>query len=178
MRRHVRAGWPAAGAAALLLWLCGPALAAALTGSPQIIDGDTLELAGQRIRLFGIDAPDLDQLCRHGGRDYQCGKVARATLWDLVAGLDVNCAPAAEVPAPDGVTAATCSAGEVELNESMVRAGWALADRGATDRYVATEADAKTARRGLWKGEFEPPWAWRQAHPAGASAKGAGAGAR
>jgi endonuclease YncB( thermonuclease family) len=159
-----------------MLWLCGPALTATLTGSPQIIDGDTLELAGQRIRLFGIDAPDLDQLCRHGGRDYQCGKVARATLWDLIAGLDVSCAPATGAAAQDGITAATCSAGDVDLSASMVRAGWALADRGATDRYVAAETDAKTARRGLWQGEFEPPWAWRQAHPPGGPAQDDGAG--
>jgi endonuclease YncB( thermonuclease family) len=46
----------------------------------------------------------------------------------------------------------------------MVHAGWALADRRATDRYVAIEAEARNARRGLWKGTFEPPWEWRQAH--------------
>jgi endonuclease YncB( thermonuclease family) len=149
-------------AAALAVALVAPALAE-IAGPPRIIDGRTLEVAGQRIRLFGIDAPDLDQLCRHGGRDYHCGQVARAALWDLVSGLDVGCAPETEAPGPDGTIAATCSAGEVSLNEAMVRSGWALADRAASDRYVAIEADAKSARRGLWKGPFEPPSAWRRA---------------
>jgi endonuclease YncB( thermonuclease family) len=149
---------------AVLLLLSGGRAHAEIAGPPRIIDGRTLEVAGQRIRLFGIDAPDLDQVCEHGGRQYQCGSVARAALWDLVAGLDVSCAPEAEAPGPDGSILAICTAGGRSLNESMVQAGWALADRGATDGYVAAEAEAKNARRGLWRGVFEPPWEWRQAH--------------
>jgi endonuclease YncB( thermonuclease family) len=160
-----------------VLAFCGSALAE-IVGSPRVVDGRTLVVAGETIRLFGIDAPELEQVCRHGGRDYQCGKVARATLWDLVAGLDVSCTPDAEAAGPRGGIAATCTAGERELNESMVAAGWALADRAATDRYVAIEADASNARRGLWKGEFEPPWEWRQAHASGAAASDGGGDAR
>jgi endonuclease YncB( thermonuclease family) len=165
------------GGAALVLAVTAPALAD-ISGPPRIIDGRTLEVAGQRIRLFGIDVPDVDQVCQHGGRDYQCGRVARAALWDLVAGLDVSCAPETEVSKEDGSMAATCTAGGFSLNESMVHGGWALADRGATDRYVATETDARDARRGLWKGEFEPPWEWRQAHARGDAGDDAGASAR
>jgi endonuclease YncB( thermonuclease family) len=157
-------------AAALAVALVAPALAE-IAGPSHIIDGRTLEVGGQRIRLFGIDAPDLDQLCRHGGRDYHCGQVARAALWDLVSGLDVGCAPETEAPGPDGTIAATCSAGEVSLNEAMVRSGWALADRAASDRYVAIEADARSARRGLWKGPFEPPSAWRRGQAGGGPQK-------
>jgi endonuclease YncB( thermonuclease family) len=150
---------------ALVLLLGGAALAE-IIGTPRIIDGRTLEVAGQRVTLFGIDAPDSDQVCQHGGRDYQCGKVARAALWDLVAGLDVSCTPEAEGPAPNGGIAATCTAGGFSLNENMVYTGWALADRDATDRYAVIEAEAKKARRGLWKGEFVPPWKWREVRPA------------
>jgi endonuclease YncB( thermonuclease family) len=165
------------GGAAIVLASGGPALAE-IAGSPRIVDGRTLEVAGQKVRLFGIDAPDLDQVCRHGGRDYQCGKVARAALWDLVAGLEVSCTPEAEAPGPDGSIAASCTAGDRNLNESMVAAGWALADRDATERYVAAEADARKARQGLWKGEFEPPWEWRRANASGDSGNDAGASAR
>jgi endonuclease YncB( thermonuclease family) len=162
-RRHILARWLRCGAAVILL-LSGGRAHADIAGAPRVIDGRTLEVAGQRIRLFGIDAPDLDQVCEHGGRQYQCGSVARAALWDLIAGRDVSCAPEAEAPEPGGSTLAICTAGGRSLNESMVHAGWALADRRATDRYVAIEAEARNARRGLWKGTFEPPWEWRQAH--------------
>src|SRR5918996_1097840 len=126
-RRHA----PLLTGLAFALSLGGPALAE-IAGTPRIIDGRTLEVAGQRVTLFGIDAPDVEQVCQHGGRDYQCGKVARAALWDLVAGLDVSCTPEAEAPAPDGSIAATCTAGGSSLNENMVYTGWALAERAAT----------------------------------------------
>jgi endonuclease YncB( thermonuclease family) len=155
------------GAATVGLLQVGGSALAELSGPPRIIDGDTLEVAGQRVRLFGVDAPELDQVCRRAGHDYHCGTVARAALWDLVGGADVSCQPQGATPAQGGVVLATCSAGGVSLNEGMVRAGWALADPQAADRYRALQADAEQARRGLWRGEFEPPWQWRQAPAAG-----------
>jgi endonuclease YncB( thermonuclease family) len=145
----------------------GGSALAAISGSPRVVDGDTLEVGAQRVRLFGIAAPALDQLCQHGGQEYQCGRVARAALWDLVGGLDVSCEPAGAASTQDGVTVATCHAGKLDLSEAMVRNGWALADPAATGRYAALEAQAKQARRGLWRGAFEPPWQWRRAPDAG-----------
>ena len=156
----------AGAAAACLILLDGSALAA-ISGPPRVVDGDTLEIGTQRVRLFGIDAPALDQLCQHGGQEYQCGRVARAALWDLVGGLDVSCEPAGAASTQDGVTVATCHAGKLDLSEAMVRNGWALADPAATGRYAALEAQAKQARRGLWRGAFERPWQWRRATEAG-----------
>jgi endonuclease YncB( thermonuclease family) len=155
------------GAAAVALALSGGGALADLAGPPRIVDGDTLQVAGQRVRLFGVDAPELDQVCQRAGHDYHCGKIARAALWELIGGLDVSCEPERAAPARDGVVLATCSAGGVSLNEAMVRSGWAVADPQSADRYVALQADAEQARRGLWRGTFEPPWQWRQAPAAG-----------
>ncbi len=45
---------------------------AEITGKPRIIDGDTIEIAGQRIRLHGIDAPEAGQSCRADGARWAC----------------------------------------------------------------------------------------------------------
>ena len=166
IRRVWQAKRPLGAATAGLMLIVGSALAD-LAGPPRIVDGDTLEVAGQRVRLVGVDAPELDQLCQRAGRQYHCGQVARAALWDLVGGVDVSCRPEGATSARDGVALATCSAGGVSLNEGMLRSGWALADPQAADRYLTLQAEAEQARRGLWRGEFEPPWQWRQAPAAG-----------
>ncbi len=147
----------------------GPAeVLAEVKGKPRVVDGDTLEIAGKSFRLYGIEAPDLDQVCHRAGEDYACGKVARAALWDLAAGREVSCAPVVAAGSPDaatrdaGVIAATCTAGDINLNEGMVAAGWALAEPPGTVPYDQFEEGAKVARRGLWTGEFDPPRTWHE----------------
>jgi endonuclease YncB( thermonuclease family) len=150
-------------ATALVLALAGlpPGLVRAqVEGTPRIVDGATLEIAGQRFRLHGIAVPELDQACRRAHREYPCGKVARAALWDLIAGLEVSClavAAGARAGRSGAPIPATCTAGGTDLNQSMVETGWALADRTASEDYVALEEDAKAAGRGLWSGEFDRP---------------------
>jgi endonuclease YncB( thermonuclease family) len=150
-------------ATALALALAGllPGLVRAqVEGTPRIIDGATLEIAGQRFRLHGIAVPELGQACRRAHQEYPCGKVARAALWDLIAGLEVSCLPvAAGVRAGGGGDAilATCTAGGTNLSQTMVETGWALADRSVSQDYVALEEDAEAAGRGLWSGEFDLP---------------------
>jgi endonuclease YncB( thermonuclease family) len=134
---------------------------AEVQGKPRIIDGATLEVGGQRFRLAGIEVPALDRVCQRLGQEYACGKVARAMLWDLVAGREVSCRPVGDPeagsPAGAGARAATCTAGDTSLNEGMVATGWAVANPAGTAPYDQLENDAKAARRGLWTGEFEPP---------------------
>ena len=129
-------------------------------GEARVIDGKTLEVAGQRFRLFGVDAPDLDQTCRWPNKVIPCGKVSKTAMMDLVAHTRVVCTPQDGTRA--GVRLARCRAGGFDLGGNMVHTGWALAYRPETDMYAATEAKAKQARRGLWKGRFTPPWEWRR----------------
>jgi endonuclease YncB( thermonuclease family) len=139
-----------------------PALAE-MTGTPEIIDGDTLELEGQAIRLYGIDAPELGQTCTIQGRAYDCGKIARTALLDLTAGVAVSCRVlAAEPSAGKGAPRpGRCYAQGYDLSEGMAYTGWALAARQVSERYVVFEERARAAGRGLWKGRFVSPWAWR-----------------
>ena len=144
----------------LLVILLTPAMAPAqVTGTPTVIDGETLVVAGRQFRLTGIDAPDLAQTCRIRNRSYGCGRVSRTALMDLVAGVRVRCIP---VGGAAGTTAqARCFADGYDLSEGMVYTGWALAMPRQNTRYARIEGGARKARRGLWQGPFVPPWQWR-----------------
>ena len=130
-----------------------------ITGPPTVVTGDLLEVAGQRLRLAGIDAPEPGQTCSLRDRSYDCGRISATALMDLTAGVEVTCRLHGEAAAEP--SQATCHAGGYDLSEGMVYTGWALADPQGDGRYKRFEAGAEKARRGLWKGAFEPPWEWR-----------------
>ncbi len=159
-------------ALALVAGLVGGPARAEVTGPPKVIDGDTVEVQGMVIRLYGIDAPELGQTCRIGERAYDCGQIARTALLDLTAGVAVRCKLAP--PSPEGGSPEAspedggadgrigrCTADGYDLSEGMAYTGWALAARQVSERYVTFEDRARAARRGLWKGRFVAPWDWR-----------------
>jgi endonuclease YncB( thermonuclease family) len=131
------------------------------------LDGDTIKAGnGAEYRIFGIDAPELHQTCNEAnGKSWMCGRAAKAKLTTLIKGGNVNC----EARATDrfGRTVAVCSAqGVTDLGEAMVRDGYAIDLGGAAGNpYREAEAEAQTAKRGIWRGTFERPSDWRQANP-------------
>lgn len=150
MTRTVRLGIAAAALAGVAL-----AAAAEVTGKAQAIDGDTLAIGGQRIRLHGIDAPDRHQTCTAEGRQWRCGEEAMFALAHAMLEHWVRCEEKGREA--DGTLLAVCHIGPYDLNARMVREGWAVADRRQTDAYVGEEAQARAARAGLWQGAFLPP---------------------
>lgn len=128
-------------------------------GAARAVDGDTLEIAGRIFHLRGIDAPEPGQTCDWPERTIDCGEIARLALMDLVAGAAVACMPAGTTA--DGEATALCVAGGFDLSANMVHTGWALADPQSGGEYADIEARARAARRGVWKGGFDPPWEWR-----------------
>lgn len=140
----------------LLAAASGAAAAEPVSGSAAVIDGDTVEVAGRTLDLYGIDAPELGQLCTLRGRSFDCGDIARAALLDLTAGARLSCRP---LEAPAG--SAICTADGYDIGGGMVYTGWALADPARPKRYGATQEGAEAAGRGLWRGRFVTPWDWR-----------------
>ncbi|TRL36870.1 thermonuclease family protein [Rhizobium straminoryzae] len=128
-------------------------------GPFAVLDGDTLAEHGQRLRLTGIDAPEIDQTCaRADGTAWPCGRVARARLSALIAQAEPQCRGAAVDRY--GRPLVTCEADGEDLNGRLVREGLALASGSV--RYRAEQAAAETARRGLWSGSFETPRDFRR----------------
>jgi endonuclease YncB( thermonuclease family) len=133
------------------------------TGEFVAGDGDSLHHGDQDIRLHGIDAPELHQLCADPLADsYPCGQEARRALTNLIRGHTLSCT----VLDTDryGRSVARCLAGDLNINGEMVRLGWAIAYRKHSLDYVGEEVEARNAGRGLWQGKFENPEAWRAAH--------------
>ncbi len=137
-------------------------LVAAASASPQPIygiaragDGDTLTIGETRVRLFGIDAPEFDQVCQRGGEQWSCGMEAADRLAKLVTGKHVQCYHLG-TDQHDRVLG-RCSVGTTDVNRAMVATGYAVAFRRYSQDYVTAEDSARASKRGLWSGTFEMP---------------------
>ncbi|GLK70319.1 thermonuclease family protein [Ancylobacter dichloromethanicus] len=131
-----------------------------LTGAVRVADGDSLEVAGERVRLDGVDAPELHQSCGEGAKEWPCGAEARAALEALVARGAVSCRPVDEDRY--GRAVSVCSVDGADIGAALVRQGWAVALGLA---YRAEERAAQAAGAGIWSGRFERPAEWRARHP-------------
>lgn len=142
-----------------LMALALPSLAMEVTGRARAVDGDTLEIAGQKVRLFGIDAPELDQTCDQGGRVWACGRAAREALAGIVGRQRLDC----RVQDVDryGRNVAVCIAGDEDVGALMVRQGMAIAYRRYSGRYVNAEGAARAEGIGLWTSTYVLPEAYR-----------------
>jgi endonuclease YncB( thermonuclease family) len=140
-----------------------PLQAEIISGPARVIDGDTVDMTGTRVRLLGIDAPESAQSCSRGGQSWACGQEATITLDAIIANQPLTCT--AQGTDIYGRTLATCQAGVFDIGREMVRRGMALAASNAPEDYAAATAVAKQLSYGLWAGEFEHPEQWRAANP-------------
>ena len=132
-----------------------------LVGRASVIDGDTVEIRDQRIRLHAVDAPESGQACRDPqAQMWPCGRRAAFALADQIGTGNVSCR--ATDQDRYGRIVAVCSVGDLDLNAWMVEQGWAMAYRQYGTDYVDQEAIAEREKRGIWAGEFVPPWAYRR----------------
>lgn len=143
--------------AASLVIAAGLLTGPVMTGAVHVVDGDTIRMNGMALRLSGIDAPELAQLC--GGAS--CGLAARAALQRLTYAKTVTCVE--ETRDRYKRIVARCVVDGVDIAAAMTRAGHALAYRQYGSAYVPQEDAARLAGDGLWAGEFEAPWDWRRA---------------
>jgi len=164
-RRHI--GWQTWLVVLLVVGALGvyamlPEAPLALGGKPlvgpveRVADGDTIEIAGQRIRLTGLDAPEWDQTCSTaGGPPWSCGRAATDRMRELTRNRSLSCQ--GEGHDRYGRLLATCRDGGTDIAEAMVAEGLAV----AAGRYLSAESGARRAGRGIWQGDFDRPADWR-----------------
>lgn len=128
--------------------------------SVRVVDGDTLTVAGERIRLFGIDAPEKSQPCINGdGAQWRCGRWAQNRLQEIVATGPLRCNALSKDRY--GRTVARCFANGKDVAAEMVASGAAFAYREYSLEYVGAEKEAFLNRRGIWSGKAEKPSSYR-----------------
>lgn len=128
----------------------------------EITDGDSLKIGKNRVRLQGIDAPELKQKCVKENQEYNCGVDSKNFLKYLVNDSDVEC-EYKELDRYNRILG-MCFVNGVNINEQMVENGWALAYRKYNKIFIDNESNAKKRSRGIWSGDFEKPWTWRKSN--------------
>lgn len=142
-----------------------------VAGLARASDGDSFRLGEARIRLLGLDAPELRQTCTDGaGAAWPCGRAARDRLADLLKEGPAQCRP--EDTDRYGRLLARCTVAGRDVAASMVAEGLAI----SSGDYWREESAAKAARLGIWQGGFDRPRDWRDDHPRPAGLMGLGWG--
>jgi endonuclease YncB( thermonuclease family) len=132
-----------------------------IVGQATVIDGDTLEIHGKRIRLWGIDAPESSQICKDAaGQNYRCGQKTAFALADMIARRTVSCVP--QDMDRYGRVVAECSIAGANVNQWLVRSGHAIAYAQFTRKFVQDEAAARAEKANLWAGTFQAPSEFRK----------------
>lgn len=139
------------------------AVADVISGAAWVVDGDTIEIAGARIRILNIDALELDQKCdrRNGKKTWYCGQEAARALWGLVGGHPVTC----ETKGADytGRWFGECTVPGMSIANWMAAQGWAVPNQDCRCEAVrAWAAFARSHSAGIWSSEFQLPWDWRK----------------
>tara|TARA_B100000287_G_C20100729_1_gene570226 strand:- start:82 stop:561 length:480 start_codon:yes stop_codon:yes gene_type:complete len=131
-----------------------------ITGIPKIIDGDTIHIGKNKIRLHAIDAPETKQICKKNDIEWNCGLESTKFLKNLIGNHKIECI----INGKDiykryiGV----CYIDNIDLNSQMVINGWAIAYRYYSLDYIKEEEQARLKKVGIWIGDFEEPYLFRK----------------
>ena len=137
-----------------------PPVLSTISGYAIVVDGDTIDIDGQRIRLEGIDAPETAQTCSTtSGSSWPCGRAAAKALTALVAAGDVACDSTGNDKY--GRFLGICYTDGRDINAVMIDTGMAWAFTRYSTLYATRETAARAAKIGVWQGTAEAPWDYR-----------------
>ena len=131
-----------------------------IIGKAKIIDGDTIHISNKKIRLHGIDAPETKQTCLFENKKWNCGQQSTRELKKIINKKTVKCITSGIDRYERYI--ATCYVNKLNVNQTMVRKGWAIAYRYYSKNYIMDENYAKKNKVGIWKSKFEEPYIFRK----------------
>ncbi len=143
-----------------------------IAGVPRIVDGDTVNIGSYKIRLEGIDAPELKQECKKPflsfsvflsfsiDKSYACGSVSKKNLIEKINNSPIKCISLSKDRYNRYL--ATCYKNKINLNKWLVRNGYAVAYKRYSKKYLEDEIHAKNNNLGVWQGKFVRPEKWRK----------------
>ena len=129
-------------------------------GKAKVIDGDTIHINKNKIRLHGIDAPETNQTCGQNGINWSCGIESTNFLKEIIGKNKIECITIGKDRYNRYI--GVCYIGDLDLNSEMVVKGWAIAYRYYSLDYVLEEKEAKRQKIGIWSGDFEEPYEFRK----------------
>lgn len=134
-----------------------------IVGEAVVVDSDGLRIGDASLMLWGIESVERTQTCAIEGEFWDCYAAAIRALQTITSVAEVSCDPVGE-PDPYGRILVVCFVAGMDVNEALVRAGFALAKRDETEDYVPAEDLAREEGIGLWQGAFEHPRNFRGRH--------------
>ena len=142
-----------------LVALAGTSAFAAPNGTVRVIDADTIDVGSTRVRLFGIDAPEMGQPCTADGSVLDCGQWARDVVRERFEGAYARCR---QVDTDQyGRAVAQCEVNGQDMGQVIVNGGFAWAYRRYSEIYDLDEKSAALAERGLWAVNVQLPSEYR-----------------
>tara|TARA_B100000530_G_scaffold219258_1_gene140855 strand:+ start:75 stop:566 length:492 start_codon:yes stop_codon:yes gene_type:complete len=153
----------------LILFFFQNIQASEIIGIPKVVDGDTIHIKSYKIRLEGIDAPEMRQKCKkpylqvmflNFQKDYYCGQLSKKKLTQKIGNKPVKCILLGKDRYKRYL--GKCLKGKIDLNRWMVRNGYAIAYRKYSKLYILDENFAKEEKLGIWEGSFIKPEKWRK----------------
>jgi len=131
-----------------------------IIGHAKIIDGDTIHIKNNKIRLHGIDSPEAKQTCKIDSQNWFCGKQSTEELKKIINNQSVECT-VNDIDIYNRYVA-ICLVNDINLNQWMVKNGWAIAYRYYSTDYIIEEKYARDNKLGIWKSEFLKPYQYRK----------------
>ncbi len=144
----------------ILILFLNQAYGKTIYGKPKVIDGDTIHIGKNKIRLHAIDAPEKKQKCIKNEIEWNCGFESTKFLKNLIGNQSIYCV--SESKDRYNRYIGICYKNNIDLNSQMVINGWAIAYRYYSLDYVKEEKEAKLNKLGIWSGKFEEPYLFRK----------------